>query len=82
MASGAVLVCVLAVLARVNVFELMFHPNEHPSFAAAAQVKLDADEKVLAVKIGDQARAYPVRSMAYHHLVNDTVESKAIVATY
>jgi len=35
-AASALLVCVVAVLARVNVFEaLMFHPVEHPAFAAA-----------------------------------------------
>ena len=65
--------CVLAVLARVNVYELMFHPVDHPSFAAASEVKLDGDEKVIAVKIGGEARAYPIRSMSYHHIVNDVV---------
>src|ERR1035438_4622751 len=31
-AAGAALVAVLAFLARVNVYELMFHPVVHPSF--------------------------------------------------
>jgi amino acid transporter len=79
---GASLVIGLAVAARINVFELMFHPVDRPAFALASQVKLDGDEKVLAVKLGEQARAYPVRSMAYHHLLNDTVDAKAIIATY
>jgi hypothetical protein len=79
---GASLVIGLAVAARINVFELMFHPVDRPAFALASQVKLDGDEKVLAVKLGEQARAYPVRSMAYHHLLNDTVDGKAIIATY
>lgn len=82
MAAGAVTVCGLAGLARVNVYELMFHPIDRPSFVAAAQAKLDQDEKVVAVKLGEFARAYPVRGLSYHHLVNDTVDSKAIVATY
>ena len=35
-AASAMLVCVLAVLARANVYEqLMFHAVEHPAFAAA-----------------------------------------------
>jgi phosphoglycerol transferase MdoB-like AlkP superfamily enzyme len=79
---GAAFVCVLAALARVNVYELMFHPIGHPSFAAASEVKLDKDEKVIAVKIGSSARAYPVRGMSYHHVVNDVVDNVAIVATY
>jgi hypothetical protein len=81
-AAGAALVVVLAVLARVNVYELMFHPVIHPSFTAANRVKLDGAEKVVAVRIGGEARAYPIRSMSYHHLVNDVVGGAAIVATY
>jgi hypothetical protein len=79
---GAGFVAVLAFLARVNVYELSFHPIDHSSFAAASQVKLDQDEKVIAVLIGGEARAYPIRSMSYHHIINDVVGRVAIVATY
>jgi Protein of unknown function (DUF3179) len=79
---GAGLVCLMAVLARLNVYEFMFHADEHPSFAAASRVKLDTDEKVLAVKIGRTARAYPIRVIAYHHVINDVIERVGIVATY
>ena len=81
-AAGAVLVVVLAFLARVNIYELMFHPDTHPSFSAARDVKLDGAEKVVAVRIGGEARAYPIRGMSYHHVVNDVVGGVAIVATY
>jgi len=82
-AAGAMLVCVLAVLARVNVYEdLMFHPDEHPAFAAATDVKLDNDDKLIVVKIGGSARAYPIREMGYHHIVNDVVGGTALAATY
>ena len=82
-AASAMLVCVLAVLARVNVFEsLMFHPLEHPAFATPSEVKLDDDDKLIVVKIGGSARAYPVREMGYHHVVNDMVGGTALVATY
>ena len=81
-AAGAALVIGLAFLARVNIYELMFHPVVHPSFTAVGQVKLDGAEKVIAVRIGREARAYPIRGMSYHHVVNDVVEGKAIVATY
>jgi hypothetical protein len=80
--SGAAFVCVLAALARVNIYELMFHPDDRPSFAAASQMKLDKDEKVIAVKIGGAARAYPVRNISYHHVINDVLDKVAIVATY
>jgi hypothetical protein len=80
--TGGVLVCILAVLARVNIYELMFHPDDRPSFADASRMKLDADEKVIAVKIGDAARAYPIRNISYHHIINDVIDKVAIVATY
>jgi hypothetical protein len=81
-AVGAVFVCVLAALGRVNVYELMFHPVDHPAFAAAADVKLDKDDKLIVVKLGGSARAYPIRTMGYHHIVNDVVGGTALVATY
>lgn len=81
-AVGAVLVCVLAALARVNVYELMFHPVDHPAFAAAGEVKLDKDDKLIVVKLAGTARAYPIRTMGYHHIVNDVVGGTALVATY
>src|SRR5438105_612795 len=57
--TGVGFICLLAYLARVNVYELMFHPVEHPAFAAAREVKLDKDDKLIVVKIGGNARAYP-----------------------
>jgi hypothetical protein len=43
---------------------------------------LDGAEEVIAVHIGTAARAYPVRSMSYHHIVNDVLGGLPIVATY
>ena len=81
-ATGAILVCVFAVGSRINVFELMFHPDTHPAFASIAETKIDPDDAVLAVKLGGAARAYPIREMGYHHVINDWVDGKPIVATY
>jgi hypothetical protein len=81
-AAGAALVCVLAALARVNVYELMFHPDDHPAFAATSEAKLDKDDKLIVVKVGGRARAYPIRVMGYHHVVNDMVGGTALAATY
>jgi len=76
-------VCVLAVLARVNVYEqLMFHAIDRPAFGAVREAKLDPDDKLIVVKIGGIARGYPVRMMGYHHVVNDEVGGTALVATY
>jgi len=80
--TGAGFVYILAFLARVNVYELMFHPVDHPEFAAVTDVKLDKDDKLIVVKVGGSARAYPIRTMGYHHIVNDIVGGTALVATY
>jgi Protein of unknown function (DUF3179) len=80
--TGAVGVCLLAAVSRVNVYELMFHPLGPPAFEPAKESKLDRDEKVVAIEVNGIARAYPIRGMSYHHIVNDTVGGVPIVATY
>jgi hypothetical protein len=82
MVAGALIVCLSAVASRINVFEIMFHPVSAPAFAAAGTARLDADDKVLTVRVGGAARGYPIRAIAYHHIVNDTVGGVPIVATY
>ena len=79
---GVALVFGCMVLCRVNVYEKMFHPLDKPTFSAAAQSKLDPGEEVIAVVVNNVARAYPIRDMSYHHIVNDTVGGRAIAATY
>src|SRR5579884_1186719 len=74
------LVCAFAWAAHVNVYELMFHPMGQPSFKSAARTKLDGAEEVIAVQVHGVARAYPVRIISYHHIVNDTVGGVPIVA--
>jgi hypothetical protein len=80
--TAAAAVLGFAVLSRVNVYEIMFHPVDRPEFVAATATKLAAAEKVLAVRLGAEARAYPVRSISYHHVVNDRLGGVPIVATY
>jgi hypothetical protein len=71
-----------AVLTHVNIFEKMFHPYDSPAFGSADEVKVDPDDKVLAVRIDQEARAYPIRTMGYHHIVNDTLEGVPIAVSY
>lgn len=71
-----------AILTHVNIFEVMFHPYPSPAFVDANGVHIDADDKVLAVKIGGVAHAYPIRIMGYHHIVNDMIGDVPIAATY
>jgi len=80
--SCLVLLAIAAIAVRINYFEWMFHPNAAPTFVAVHEAGVDADDMVMVARIGQQARAYPVRIMAYHHLVNDTVGGVPIVPTY
>jgi|SRR5581483_3766943 len=81
------LLCFLAVascgvLSRVNVYELLFHPLDKPSFSPAPKTSLDGREQVIAINVNGAARAYPIRIISYHHLVNDVVGGVPIIATY
>lgn len=80
--AGACLACLFAIASRVNVYELLFHPAGHPLFVTATQSKVDADDMVMAVKVDGVAHAYPIRTIAYHHIVNDFVGHEPILATY
>ena len=80
--AGICLVAVSAVMSRVDYFEWMFHPVPVPGFEAADRSKLDSSEMVMAVRFGSDARAYPIRAMAYHHIVNDVVGGVPVAVTY
>ena len=56
---------------------------DSPSFQRASEVEalLDA-EPVVAVAINDDARAYPIRVLTLHELVNDTVGEVPVTVSY
>jgi hypothetical protein len=71
-------------LARQNHFEWMFNPLPSPAYASVAEaaVFVDPADMLIAVERNGDAVAYPVRQMAYHHLVNDVVGGVPVVSTY
>ena len=71
-----------AVMARLNYFEWMFHPIDGPQFLEQTDSKLDAKEMIMAVRMGSDARAYPISQMAYHHVLNDVAGGVPIAVTY
>ncbi len=70
------------VMARQNYFEWMFHPIAGARFVAQSESKLDAKEMIMAVRFGEDAHAYPISQMAYHHVLNDVVAGVPIAVTY
>lgn len=71
-----------AVMVRLNYFEWMFRPIQAAGFVAAGDAHLADKEMVMTVQIGPDARAYPIRQMAYHHVLNDTAGGVPITVTY
>jgi thiol:disulfide interchange protein len=82
----ALVLVVLAAAAwasRQNVFEKMFAPLEGARFAAAGEADWVAEaDPVMAVERNGEAVAYPVRQLAYHHIVQDVIGGEPVVATY
>jgi uncharacterized protein DUF3179 len=59
-------------------------PIDHPRPVALAGGDrcLAAREPVIAVEVGEQARAYPIQILAWHEIVNDRLGGLPIAVTY
>ena len=57
---------------------------DDPTFVSgtAANAQMSADEPVLGVVIGGEARAYSLWQLDAHEIVNDEIEGTAIAATW
>lgn len=61
----------------------MFNPLAGAAYAKIKDANYVSDgDVVLAVDNNGEAAAYPIRLMAYHHLVQDVVGGTPLVATY
>jgi hypothetical protein len=70
-------------VARQNPFEWKFNPLPRPGFVAARDAGfVEPNDLVLAVTIEGESVAYPIRQLAYHHVVNDVVGGVPLAATY
>ena len=80
---GLVLTAGAGWFARQNHFEWMFAPLSDASYVRAAQAGfVGPDDMVLGVVINEDAVAYPVNQLAYHHVINGEVGGVPIAATY
>jgi hypothetical protein len=76
-------VMLAAWFARQNHFEWLFNPISQVAYLPTTEATfVEEDDKVLAVDINGEAVAFPIRQMAYHHVVNDVVGGVPITATY
>ena len=74
---------IAAAAAWFNPYEqMMFHPFGEPRYVTIQQAGIDPKDMVIAVTLGGESRAYPIREMGYHHVVNDRLHQLPIVVTY
>lgn len=57
---------------------------DNPSFVSVSQASawLNDQEPVIAVTVGDEARAYPIQILMYHEIVNDSLAGKPLTVTF
>jgi hypothetical protein len=54
-----------------------------PAFVPAAQADfLAPEDRVLGLKLGGEARAYPIAILNWHEIVNDRIGGRAVAVTY
>ncbi len=57
---------------------------DHPRFVspAGASAWLTDREPVIVLRVGNEARAYPLQILVYHEIVNDTVAGRPVAVTF
>src|ERR1051326_4328864 len=60
----------------------MFYQAKRVLMVNAAENKIDSGRLVIGVKIKDQAKAYPIRFLGYHHQVQHALGGEPIMVTY
>jgi uncharacterized protein DUF3179 len=82
----AIPVIILLIIVYMANFQIaadhMFYQPKKVLMVHEAQNKVDSGRLVIGVKINDEAKAYPIRFLGYHHQVQDTIGGKPVMITY
>ncbi|MBX2894129.1 MAG: DUF3179 domain-containing protein [Cyclobacteriaceae bacterium] len=62
--------------------DAMFKQPRTITFLNATENKVENDKLVLGVVVNQQARAYPIEVIGYHHQVRDTIGGEPVMITY
>lgn len=62
--------------------DAMFKQPRTITFLNVTENKVDKDKLVLGVVVNQQARAYPIEVIGYHHQVRDTIGGEPVMITY
>jgi Protein of unknown function (DUF3179) len=57
-------------------------PIDTPNFIESAGAKLKDDEKIFGVALKGEARAYPLRYLSWHEMLNDRIAGEPITISY
>ncbi len=60
----------------------MFYQPGSKTFAGAAASKISLNKLVIGVVINNEAKAYPIQLIGYHHQVRDTIGNTPVMITY
>jgi Protein of unknown function (DUF3179) len=77
---------ILGGVAYVVNFEMaagqMFKPVRTLKMVNSAANAVDTNRLIIGIKMNDEARAYPIRFLGYHHFVTDSIGGKPVLVTY
>jgi hypothetical protein len=62
--------------------DAMFQQPKQLLLVGANENKIDSNRLVVGVSINNDAKAYPIRLLGYHHHIQDTVGGRPILVTY
>jgi len=57
-------------------------PIDAPTFIGAAEAKLKDNEKIFGVRLKGEARAYPLRYLSWHEMLNDRIAGEPVTISY
>jgi Protein of unknown function (DUF3179) len=57
-------------------------PIDTPSFIGAVEAKLKDNEKIFGVSLKGEARAYPLRYLSWHEMLNDRIAGESVSISY
>jgi hypothetical protein len=60
----------------------MFYQPKEKLFAAAVSDTTNKNKLIIGVSVGDEAKAYPIEIIGYHHQVRDTLGQQPVMITY
>jgi len=80
--ASVVLPVALFVIMGRTTASAVFAPQLAPRFAQGTSLELPPETLVMGLRLGDEARAYPLRLLAYHHQVRDKLAGEPLLVTY